>query len=291
MAVLLGLFSALLWGVTDYLIRLVTRRMGVVRAMVWCQLPNLVLMSIVLLLAASAREQALSAGLGGWGFGVLSAFFSLGASACLYRSLGAGVLALVAPLAASYAAVTAALSVLTGQETLGALTAAGVTACVLGVALASFGRTPIEDGPKPHALSGGVGWGLLSSLGYGVSFWIQGAFVVERLGPVAPVWLNAAVSAATVSTAALVTRRSLEPPPRETWPLVVVTGTLGSIAFMAYLTGLQTGRIAVVTVLSSLAGAVTVLLAFVLLRERLARRQWVGVAAILAGVAVLNAAS
>lgn len=294
MAVLLGLAAALLWGVTDYLIRIITRRVGVIRAMVWCQFPNLALMTGALGLAAGSREQALDAGAEGWAFAVLSAFCSLGASACLYRSLAAGVLALVAPIVASYAAVTAALSVLTGQERLAPLTALGLAVCVLGVALASFGRAPPgapgEDGPKPHALSGGVGWGLLSSLGYGVSFWIQGAFVVERLGPFAPVWLNAVVSAAAVSAVAVVTRRSLAPPPAGMrWP-VTATGALGSVAFLAYLAGLETGRVAVVTVLSSLAGAVTVLLAFVLLRERLAPRQWAGVAAALGGVVLLNAA-
>jgi drug/metabolite transporter (DMT)-like permease len=104
------------------------------------------------------------------------------------------------------------------------------------------------------------------------------------------VWLNALVSACAVSSAALLTRRSLAPPPPGARWTVVAAGLLGSAAFLAYLAGLETGRVAVVTVLSSLAGAVTVLMAFVLLRERLAPRQWAGVAAALAGVLLLNAA-
>lgn len=289
----MGLASALLWGVTDYLIRINGRRLGVIRAMVWGQLPNLALMSMVLLIASGARERALDAGAEGWAFAALSACLSLGATACLYRALQAGVLALVAPIVASYAAITAVLSVSTGQERLAAETALGLAVCVLGVALASFSRARAvreEGAPKPHALSGGIGWSLASSLGYGVSFWVQGAFVVERLGPLAPVWLNALVSACAVSAAALLTRRSLSPPPPGARWTVVAAGLMGAAAFMAYLAGLETGRVAVVTVLSSLAGAVTVLMAYVLLRERLAPRQWAGVAAALAGVLLLNAA-
>lgn len=295
MAIVFGLASALLWGVTDYLIRINARRVGVMRAMFWGQLPNLALMSVGLLLAAGVRDRALEAGAEGWALGLLSAFCSLGATACLYRALTSGVLALVAPIVASYAAVTAALSLITGQERLAAATVAGLAVCVLGVALASFSRAPRHGRsqprqPKSHAFAGGIGWSLVSSLGYGVAFWIQGSFVVERLGPFAPVWLNALVGASTVGAVALVTRRSLAVPPRGTRWTLAGTGVLGSVAFLAYLAGLQTGSVAVVTVLSSLAGAVTVLLAFVLLRERLAPRQWAGVAAALAGVVTLNLA-
>jgi drug/metabolite transporter (DMT)-like permease len=70
---------------------------------------------------------------------------------------------------------------------------------------------------------------------------------------------------------------------------VLATGLIGLVAFAAYLLGLQTGAVAMVTVLSSLAGAVTVLLALVLLKERLAPRQWAGVVAALGGVLLLNA--
>jgi drug/metabolite transporter (DMT)-like permease len=59
-------------------------------------------------------------------------------------------------------------------------------------------------------------------------------------------------------------------------------------ANIAYNLGISTSLTAVVSVISSLFSAVTVLMAWVFLRERLARWQWVGVAAILAGIALVS---
>jgi drug/metabolite transporter (DMT)-like permease len=52
--------------------------------------------------------------------------------------------------------------------------------------------------------------------------------------------------------------------------------------------GLTTGKVAIVAVLSSLCSTITAVLGFVLLKERLARRQWAGIALILVGVALIN---
>ncbi|MBW3617727.1 MAG: DMT family transporter [Proteobacteria bacterium] len=291
MAVGFGLLAALLWGVADLLIRFTTRRLGVARAMVYGQVPILLIMSAVLLGAESARAGLLAAPPSGWGFGLLSAACSLLGSVCLYQALSRGVLALVASIVASYAAVTTALSLLTGAERLSATVGAGLAICLAGVALASWSRPAPAARSGPAAPPSSVGWALGSALGYGVSFWIQGAFVVSRLGPFAPVWLNAAVSAVCVTVAALLTRRSLAVPTGGAAWLVAATGTIGSLAFMAYLVGLTTGQVAVVTVLSSLAGAVTVLLGLMVLGDRLSAQQWAGVVAALTGVVLLNAAA
>ncbi len=52
--------------------------------------------------------------------------------------------------------------------------------------------------------------------------------------------------------------------------------------------GAATGQVAIVTVLSSLASAVTVLLGFVIRHERPSAAQWLGIAAILVGVVLLK---
>jgi drug/metabolite transporter (DMT)-like permease len=290
-AALLGLVAAVLWGVADLLIRSVSRRLGVTRAMVWCQAPTLTIATAALLFLPQARAAVIAAPPDGWAYGLLAGAFSLVASVGLYRALSGGTLALVAPIAASYAAVTAALSLLTGRESLTPGVGGGLAVCCAGVALASWGREPGEDRLPGWraALSGPTGWALLSSAGYGAAFYVQGVWVVPRLGPWIPVAGNALLVAAAVSAVALATRRSLAPPDRRTAPRVLACGVLALTAFAAYLSGLQSGAVAVVTVLSSLAGAVAVLLALVFLRERLAPRQWAGVAAALAGVVLINA--
>jgi drug/metabolite transporter (DMT)-like permease len=246
---------------------------------------------LILLVSPAARTALAEAPLEGWAYGLLAGSLSMSGAAGLYRALANGTLSIVAPIAATYAAVTAALSLLTGRETADGVTLAGLVVCSLGVVLAAWGREPGEE-PMPGwraALSGSTGWSLLASFGYGAAFYVQGAWVVPRLGPYLPVAGNALLIITTVSLVAVVTRRSAAPPGLRTAPYVLATGLIGLVAFAAYLLGLQTGAVAMVTVLSSLAGAVTVLLALVLLKERLAPRQWAGVVAALGGVLLLNA--
>jgi uncharacterized membrane protein len=65
-------------------------------------------------------------------------------------------------------------------------------------------------------------------------------------------------------------------------------GAVAVLGFVVVSMGLATGRVAIVTVLSSLQTAVTVGLACVFLRERLARHQWVGVSAIVVGLGLVR---
>jgi drug/metabolite transporter (DMT)-like permease len=77
-------------------------------------------------------------------------------------------------------------------------------------------------------------------------------------------------------------------PPRAFWLFVVPTALLDTSANIAYNLGITQALVSVVVVLSSLFSAVTVLLAWIFLRERLRGWQWLGVAAIFAGIALVS---
>jgi drug/metabolite transporter (DMT)-like permease len=72
-------------------------------------------------------------------------------------------------------------------------------------------------------------------------------------------------------------RQSIAVPPRSLWLNFVVVGFVTTLGEVAYNIGVQGTTPGIVAVLSSLFSPVTVLLALVFLRERLARHQWIGV--------------
>ena len=74
---------------------------------------------------------------------------------------------------------------------------------------------------------------------------------------------------------------------RAALPFVVVTGIVEVVGFWSFSLGARDG-IAVASVLSSMFGPVAVVAAFVVFRERLGRRQIVGIAMIAIGVAALG---
>ena len=59
-------------------------------------------------------------------------------------------------------------------------------------------------------------------------------------------------------------------------------------AFVANNAGLVSGHVAVVSVLASLYGAVTVLLSWIFLRERMDRTQWFGIVLIFVGIVLVS---
>jgi len=70
--------------------------------------------------------------------------------------------------------------------------------------------------------------------------------------------------------------------------LLLAMGILDTGAFVLNNRGMQLEQVSVVSVLASLYGAITVLLAAAFLRERLTRWQWLGVAAIFTGIVAIS---
>jgi drug/metabolite transporter (DMT)-like permease len=159
---------------------------------------------------------------------------------------------------------------------------------VAGVALAS--RPAREGEREPTAPSTrGVGWALLAATGYGVGSWVQGRFAVPALGAFVPVWLYYATGVVVLVGGARRAQQSLGLPDIADWLSVFGAGLCSTAAYTAFALGLASGRIAEVSVLSTLSSGIAALLGFAVLGERLARHQWLGVVAILVGIALINA--
>ncbi|MBA2393438.1 MAG: EamA family transporter [Ktedonobacteraceae bacterium] len=68
----------------------------------------------------------------------------------------------------------------------------------------------------------------------------------------------------------------------------VVQSILDTAAFVSYSFGLTLDQIAVVSVLGSLYSAVTVILAWIFIREHLQWNQWLGIGVVFAGIVLVN---
>src|SRR5262249_45419979 len=114
MGIALGIVAAVAWGVADFLARGASRRFGADRTQLGMQLVGLFARSAWLLPAGALTAAtllpaaALQAALGSW--------LVLGGLRLLYRALAIGYLSLVSPVAAAFAAVTAALAIVFGDR-------------------------------------------------------------------------------------------------------------------------------------------------------------------------------
>lgn len=276
--VVFGLGAAVLWGVADFLVRFASRGVGAFRALFYSQLAGLAALSLVVLAWPAPSIDLIQGGLM-LGLGALG----MAGALALYRAFAIGTLAIVSPIAASGNAIAVLIALLTGERPT-ALRLAGIAVTTAGVLLAS---TDIHQLRARTPAGPGVGLALLAAGCFGVALWGMGRLVVD-LGAMWLVWGLRLVSVLVLVAAGTLLRRSLRPPPAAAWPWILPVGVLDAGANLSYSLGLAGAFIAVVAVLSSLFSAVTVLLAWLFLRERLAANQWLGVLLILGGVALVS---
>jgi drug/metabolite transporter (DMT)-like permease len=293
MGILLGLLTAVSWGCSDFLARFSARKIGSIRTTLWMQFAGLVMLTATLRWVGGWGHLFDGSGWTPWGWGVgvgcLNAFSTL----CLYRSFEIGKMSVVAPISASYPALTMAISFFTGER-LTVLRLAGIVLILAGVVIVARGEASAAESVEeaPGAASSrvpGIGIALLSALGFGVLFWLLGNRAVPRVGFAATVWMIRLTSSAVTAGFLLIRRQPMRFPldGKVTW-WILGMGVLDTAAFIMNNLGMKLEQVSVVSVLSSLYGAVTVLLAAVVLREHLRKIQWVGIVGIFVGIALIS---
>lgn len=280
MAILLGLGAAASWGVADFLGGLASRSVRATLAVVLSQAVGLT--SLLLLLPAFSgqpltREGTMWGALAGMagGFGLLF----------LYRGLGRGRMAVVAPVSAVIGAVVPVAFDLAIGDPVGALTMAGVAIALIALALVSW--HPGVDGRSEgdSVLMSGLPEGLLAGLGFGTFF-----VLFAQAGEASSYWplLSLRVASVLMLSAIALATGSFARPPRPALAILVGAGVLDVTANLLYLLGTQRGLLSVVAVLASLYPAATVLMARAVLKERLHRAQVLGLAAAGLGIVLIT---
>ena len=217
-------------------------------------------------------------GPGDLAWGLLAGVGAGAGAGFLYRGFAAGRMAVVAPVSAVGSALVPVVAGGLGGERPSTLVWLGVAAALPGTWLVSTSSA----GPGgPGAISAGVLDGMLAGLGFGGLFAALGQ-VPDGAGWW-PLALTQAAAVPTVVALAVLLRASWVPRGRTVW-WAVLMGALGAAATGFFLLAAQQGYLTVAGVITSLYPASTVLLAAVVLRERIGPVQGVGLA--LCGVAV-----
>ncbi len=199
----------------------------------------------------------------------------------LYRGLAIGRMGIVAPVTGVLAAVIPVAAGIVLEGVPGVMVLAGIGLAILAVVLVS--RVADEGGGRAgltEALVAGVAIGsfgiVISGLSEGQVF---SSLTVIRL-----------VQGALVIAIVLVTRAKWRPP-TDAVPAIVVVGVLDMAGNSFYLLAVQTGALAVASVLSALYPVATVILAALVLRERVTRDHTVGIALAAAAIVLIGLGS
>jgi drug/metabolite transporter (DMT)-like permease len=279
---LLAFVSSLLYGAADFTGGLATRRAGVLPVVVVSQLSGLILLVMLLPFlpdASPSRTDLL--------WGVSAALAGSVGVALLYHALAIGRMAVVAPTTAVCAvAIPVVVSVLLGERP-GPLAVAGILLGVGSIVLVSQQTAADLDaraGDRPALrLPTGVAVALGSGVAIGLFF-----LSLARTRPEAGMWpilMSRATSVTLFSAAAAFGRHPLRMP--GALRLSLICGAVDMAANALYLVAARAGPLSVVVTLSSLYPASTVLLARVVLGERLNAWQVAGAGCALAAIALI----
>jgi drug/metabolite transporter (DMT)-like permease len=277
----LALGSALLYGAADFLCGLAARRTNTIAVVLVSQLSGVVLLVLMLPFLPAAEPSTRdivwggAAGLAG-GTGV----------ALLYRALAIGTMAVVAPTTAVCAVAIPVMAALMFGERPAPLTLLGIGLAIVAIVLVSQERTrTVEIAHRSVSrFPKGLGLALLSGVAIGFFF-----LFLTRTAPSAGLWPLVAARSASVALFGLIAigaRRSLWMIPSVA-AIVIGGGAIDMLANALYLVASRNGPLSVVVTLSSLYPASTVVLAGLVLGERLNAWQQAGIVCALVAVTLI----
>ena len=272
--VLFGLCASLSWGTGDFSGGLASRRAHVFTVVLGAYVVGTVLLPILALIWAEPLPS--------WGdvlWGAAAGLMGTLGLTAFYRALAIGRMGINAPITAVLAA---ALPVIFSAFSLGLpqpLQMVGFVLALIAVALVS----------RPERMAGrpeGLGLALLAGLGFG-SFFI----LIGQVSAHAVFWPLTAARLASLLFMIVFVRARGEPilPKKPVFPLILLAGSLDVAGNVFFILAAHAGRLDVATILSSLYPAVTVLLAAIILRERVSRLQATGIALALGAILLISA--
>jgi uncharacterized membrane protein len=280
MVVGLALVAAFLYGLSDFVGGVASRRTSVWPVGLLACVSAAVLAVVIALLRAGdpAASDLWWGALAGVGSGAGTAF--------LYRGLTAGRMGVVAPVSAVGAVLLPLLVGLAGGERPAPVAWAGIVLALPGVWLVSREEGTVDGGPERSGAAEGLLDGVLAGIAFGILFAALGQ-VRDDAGfwPLAVTQLVAIVG---LVTASLLLGGNPWPRRRaDLWGLV--PGVLATLAVLSFLLATRHGLLSVAAVVTSLYPAFTVLLAIVVLREHVHRAQAVGLLLCTATVVCVSA--
>ncbi|MGB2952904.1 MAG: DMT family transporter [Gaiellaceae bacterium] len=268
----LALAASVSWGVGDFLGGLKSRLIAPLSVMAVAQPVGLTLLA----LAVAARAKGPPGPAMFWA--CLAAVLGTTGLFAFYRGMAAGALSIVAPIAGAGATLPVAWGLAHGDHPSG-LQELGFAAALIGVVAASWERRP-----GAARLASGVGWAVLAMLAFG-GYYVP-MHAASRGDFLWASFLFRTTSTSLVYVAWLLARPSFAPR-AQLLPLAAIgiLDTGGNVLFAA---SSAHGIVSVVSVLASLYPVVTVLLARLVLGERVQRSQELGVALALTGVVLVS---
>jgi drug/metabolite transporter (DMT)-like permease len=266
LSIIYGLSAALGWGAADFSGGLAARRTGAYRAVFHSEVIGLVFVIITLIVFREPLPAYALLGIATFAgaFGTLGLLF-------LFHAMASGKMSIATSVSAL---MTATLPVVAGsllEGFPGALAFIG-----FGLSLSAIWLISRETGNNSRILAhiNQLRLPLLAGICFGTYL-----ILINNAAQQSTFWtmLASRTGGILIMVLFILSRRKSLRVLQNAWPFIILSGFLGMIGNGFYILASRTGRLDVTAVLSSLYPAATVMLAAILLKERVARSQSIGI--------------
>jgi drug/metabolite transporter (DMT)-like permease len=273
------LTAALGWGAGDFTGGLASRKTGAYRAVFYSEAIGIIcLLIIVQISGESLPNQRV------WLLSMLAGALGTVGLMMLYHAMTLGMMSIATPVSALLAA---SLPVLVGIFKEGVpqiLTVIGFGFALFAVWMISQGEGGVTN---ILAHLSDLKLPLLAGIGFGSYF----VLMHEATSTGATIWpMVASRSGGMILVTAYmyIARVSWKVEDKSAWPMLTINGILDISGNVFFILAGQSGRMDVAAVLSSLFPGATVILAWIFLKERLTRNQWIGIASALVAIVLMT---
>lgn len=272
--IIFGLAASLFWGSGDFSGGLASRRDNASSVVLGAYSVGFVLLVLLALIWKEAFPSPIDILWGG-----LSGISGALGLIAFYSALSIGRMGIIAPVSA---VLTAGIPVLFSAYTQGLPTLLQVGGFVLALFAIGLVSRPERTKGRPK----GIGLALLAGCGFGCFF-----VLISRVNPSATFWPLAVARLTSVLVLLVVIgiRRQQVLPKKTVTVLVILAGVLDALGNAFFVLAAHAGRLDVAAILSSLYPAATVVLAALVLRERMTRIQTLGILLALIAIPMISA--
>jgi uncharacterized membrane protein len=279
LSILFGLSAALGWGAGDFTGGLASRKTGAYRAVLYSEVIGVVVLFFILVVSGESMPNFKV-----WLLSMVAGAIGTFGLILLYRAMTTGLMSVAAPVSALLAAILPVLVGIFKDGVPKILTVIGFGFALFAIWMISQSKGGVTD---ILAHLSDLKLPLLAGIGFGSYF----ILMHEATSTGATVWPMVASRTGgmlLIGAYMLIAHISWKVEDTSAWPMLTLNGILDISGNIFFILAGQAGRLDVAAVLSSLFPGATVVLAWIFLKERLSRNQWIGIVSALIAIVLMT---